>query len=161
MDHVESLDDLGNQRTSTANPSLRLGLFVLLVAGALICARQFGPKHALAGAGWTSDWDAAVQQSKSTGKPALVLFTADWCPSCKMLESDVLTQSQVKQHLQDNYTLVIVDLSEQGGPNDARAREFSIKSIPTLIVYDKSGAERDRSHGMPAEQLLAWLKSDS
>lgn len=158
MEHVESLEELGKERSS-ANPSLRLGIFMLLVVGALICARQFGPKHALAGAGWTNDWDSAVEQSKSTGKPALVLFTADWCPSCKMLESEVLTQSQVKRHLQDNYTLVVVDLSQQGGPNDAKARECGVSSIPTLIVYDKSGRERDRSNGMPADQLLAWLKN--
>jgi thiol:disulfide interchange protein DsbD len=151
--------DDGISNVLKSNHVGKLFLLVMLIALAIMCLRLSGPKDALASSGWSNDWNTAVAQSKSTGKPALVLFTANWCPACKQLESQVLTDPKVKQYLQDNYTLVTVDLSDRNGPNNDRARDFGIHVIPTLILYNAAGSEISRGYGMSADTLLLWLRS--
>lgn len=156
-DHIEELED--RFPASSGNRLAKMGAIACFIGAALLCARYAGPKSALAAGGWESDWDVAVHQSKETGKPALILFTADWCPACKQFEGDTLANEEVQQYLRDNYTLVLVDLTKRQGPNNERAREFGVRSIPTLILYDQAGKEKTRGHGMPTEMFLAWLKS--
>lgn len=116
-----------------------------------------GPSSALAG--WNADWNAAVTQSRSNGKPALVLFTADWCPSCRQFESETLSLPDVKSYLAANCTPVIVDLSKRDEEAGRRAAECNVQSIPTLILYDRSGREVARAHGMDAASLKTWINS--
>ncbi len=137
----------------------RVIVIVALVGAAVLGWRFFGPQHALAKAGWIDDWDKAVEQSNKSGKPALALFTADWCPPCKTLKSQVLSDPEVQKYLRENYTLVVVDLSDRAGPNNRRAAEFGVRSIPTLIAYNESGQEAGRAPGMPADALLNWLRA--
>lgn len=131
-------------------------ILAVLVVAAVIGWRSLGPKSALAG--WTSDWDAAAEQSRVTGKPPLVLFTADWCPPCKTLKAE-LNRADVRSFLKDNYTLVVVDLTDRGGPNNARARDYGVRGIPTLILYDANGREQARTFGMDGDALMRWLQS--
>ncbi|HVT89718.1 MAG TPA: thioredoxin fold domain-containing protein [Tepidisphaeraceae bacterium] len=156
MQHFESLEDYG---IAPANRSPAARYLALLIVACIAIAgwRYLGPQSAMAGAGWSSDWDAAVQRSKSSGKPALVLFTADWCPACRQFESETLANTKVQQYLRENYTLVAVDLSDRTGPNVDRAREFNVSAIPTLIVYDRSSQEKARTYGMPPNEFMQWL----
>ena len=131
----------------------------LVVLGAIVAYRYAGPSHALASNGWIADWNQAVEASRSSGKPALVLFTADWCGACRQLESETLRDQRVKDYLAANYTLAVVDLSDRSGANNERAAKFGIRSIPTLVVYNKSGLEAARSHGMAPDDLIDWLRS--
>jgi thiol:disulfide interchange protein len=153
-------DEVANEPTFRArNPWPRV-LVVLALAGCVFAGWKYlGPKHALAQAGWIYDWDAAVEQSRRSGKPALVLFTADWCPPCKTFKSQVLSDADVQSYLRDNYTLVVVDVTERTGPNARRASEFNVRGIPALILYNESGQEVARGPGMPADALLMWLRS--
>jgi thiol:disulfide interchange protein len=159
MEHIETLEDYSVPPSNRSTTAKLIALAVFVCAVAVAWRFLGGPRSALAGQGWNSDWDDAVLQSNSTGKPALVLFTADWCPACRQFESEVLTDSQVKQYLRENYTLVLVDLSDRTGPNNGRARDFGVKAVPTLILYDRAGQEKARGHGMPADTLMLWLKS--
>jgi len=153
-------DDDGISEVLKSTHVGKLFIAVMLIALMVMCWRFFGPRDALAGGGWTQDWNSAVAQSKSTGKPALVLFTADWCPACKQFESQVLADAKVKKYLSEHYTLVVVDLSDRDGPNNARAKEFGVRAIPTLILYNTSGKEVSRGYGMPIDTFLLWLRTD-
>jgi thiol:disulfide interchange protein DsbD len=157
IDHVEELAD----HTPPRPRGKAIGnavMFVLVVALLLTGWRYLRPSSVLAGGQWMTDWDAAVEQSRATGRPALVLFTADWCPACRQFETDTLSDTAVQQHLSENYTLVVVDLSDQSGENLDRARECRVNGIPTLIRYDRDGEEVARSHGMSSSDLLNWLR---
>lgn len=157
---VEPLDDLDLPTTRT-NPTARLVLFLTLGLCAVLGWRYLGPRSALAENGWIGDWDSAIGQTKSSGKPALVLFTADWCPACHELESNVLSQPDVAAFLRDNFTLVMVDLTDRNGPNAQRAREFGVRSIPTMIRYDASNQEIGRASIVSRPVLMAWLNAES
>jgi thiol:disulfide interchange protein DsbD len=139
----------------------RLLIFVVLAAACAAGWHFFGPRDALADAGWTHNWDAALQQSRADGKPALVLFTADWCPACREFEADALSDAKVLAHLKANYTLVVVDLSDRAGANNDRAQACNVRAIPTLILYDRAGQESARTHGIGPDALLTWLHANT
>lgn len=143
------------------NPLVKFLTIGVLAAACFVGWRYFGPRDALASAGWTHDWNAAVEQSRASGKPALVLFTADWCPPCKQLKSGTLSDPDVQKFLRENHTLAIVDLSDRAGENNQRARECNVRFIPTLILYDRAGREVARTGGLGPDSLLNWLRSHS
>jgi thiol:disulfide interchange protein DsbD len=160
------IDTLENERSvaegtpaTKSNPLARLILVALLAGGAVAGWKYLEPKNALAQAGWIYDWDAAVEQSRRTGKPALVLFTADWCGPCQTFKSRVLCAADVQTYLRANHTLVVVDVTSRTGASARRAADFNVRAIPALILYDESGRELARGGGMPADALLAWLRS--
>jgi thiol:disulfide interchange protein DsbD len=141
------------------NPVGKFLLVAILAVACFIGWRYLGPKSALASAGFGDDWDQAVEQSRASGKPALVLFTADWCPACRQLEADGLADADVQRYIREKFTPVMVDLSNRGSPNDERARDCNVRYIPTLILYDASGRECARTGAMPGNMLLMWLES--
>lgn len=84
-------------------------------------------------------------------KPTLVDFFATWCGPCKM-QSPIL--EQVKASLGDSVNIIKIDVDR----NPELSERYSIRSVPTLIVF-KSGEALWRGYGVhQAEQLEAKLK---
>ena len=137
-----------------------LVLLLLLVAALVWSANRAGPQLALADAPWAQEWNDGVRRSQSTRKPALVLFTADWCPGCRWFESNTLARADVRGVMESRYTPIKVDLTSQESPNQFLARQYKIAAIPTLIRYDADGREIARTHALGQDELLAWLGSD-
>ncbi|MEA2707580.1 MAG: hypothetical protein QOF78_181 [Phycisphaerales bacterium] len=121
-----------------------------------------GPALALAdeAAAWSKGWNDSVRRSRDTGKPALVLYTADWCPACRWFESEVLIAPEVKTQMTARYTPIMVDMSRRDSPNHALAKQYKIEALPTLVLYNREGRELARTHALPVEDLVAWLRSD-
>lgn len=149
-------DDAPAGNTSSGGVNTLLGL-VLVGIIAFAGWKFFGPTPSMAG--WNRDWESGVAQSKSTGKPAVVLFTADWCGPCKQLKSETLADGKVQATLASGFTPVVVDLTDRGGPNDLVARDFAVRGIPTVILFDRNGREVKRTHGMGPEEFVGWLKT--
>ena len=85
-----------------------------------------------------------------SGEPALVDFTADWCPPCRAI-------SPVIDELAVDYDGVVkvgkVDIDE----NPSLAADYSIASIPTLLLF-KDGEVVDQVTGVvPKAQLVEKL----
>ena len=139
--------------------SLRYLVLVFLIAGGIFAARRFmGFGGAMAG--WSQNWDQSLDQSAQSGKPMLVLFTADWCPPCRTLKSDVLTNSEVASYLKREFTLCKVDLTDRSGPNNQTAATYGVRGVPTMIVFDAKGNQVDRvSGGVPKDYAMQWFQS--
>lgn len=84
-------------------------------------------------------------------KPVITIkkMSASWCRPCKSL-SATLTQILPKY---PNVTLEDIDIDQ----NQAMAKEYNIRSVPTMIKF-KDGIEVARMTGaQPTEKLEAWL----
>jgi thiol:disulfide interchange protein len=138
------------------------GAVLLVVALAAVWfTNRAGPQLTLAGdVPWAQEWNDAVRRSQATRKPALVLFTADWCPGCRWFESNTLVRGDVRGVMESRYTPIKVDLTSQDSPNQFLAQQYKIEAIPTLIRYDANGREVARTHALGPDELMAWLGSD-
>jgi len=79
----------------------------------------------------------------------LLIFSAEWCAGCKMLKR-VLADTNLPV---DRIRAVDVDLSPSA------TKEFSIGSLPTLILFE-DGVETKRAIGnMTKKQLLDFCNA--
>ncbi len=84
--------------------------------------------------------------------PVLVDFWAPWCGPCRMMAPEFEKAAAL---LEPKARLVKVDTEE----NQALAARYSIRSIPTLMMF-KNGREVARVSGaMNAGQLVSWARS--
>ena len=88
----------------------------------------------------------------SSNIPVLVDFWAEWCGPCKML-GPIL--EEISKELKDKLQIVKVNLDE----NQDLAMKYSIRSIPTLLLF-KDGQLIDTKVGLlPKSDLVEWLGS--
>lgn len=82
--------------------------------------------------------DAAL--ISALGKETVVVdFTADWCPSCKLLEQTTLTPARLGD-MKSRYGLTILraDLTENHPEAEALLHALGSKSIPVLAIFPKN-----------------------
>ena len=83
--------------------------------------------------------------------PVLVDFWAEWCGPCKMIGPII---DQLASELQGKLKVGKVNVDEAS----ALASQFSVMSIPTLLIF-KNGQPVDQIVGaMPKDRLLAKLQ---
>ena len=74
--------------------------------------------------------ERASLKSANTGKPILVVATADWCPPCQALKKGALADPKVIAWVKDN--LVPVYLEESTHPD--QLRNLPLNSYPTTFI---------------------------
>ncbi len=137
---------------------IRLGVGALVLILAVVGWRVFHPKTVFAADGTDWRWDSAVEQSKASHQPALVLVTADWCPACRNLHANVLAQSQVRSEIDSHYTYLVLNMTNPTRAESERAQKLNITYFPTLIRYDRDGNESGRTNFLSQQAMLDWLR---
>ncbi len=132
-------------------------VFVVLLA--VLFYRMHKPSTTFAADGIDPAWDAAAERSHVAAKPSVVLFTADWCPTCRMLHGDVLSRKDVQQELWSHYSFYKVDLSHPSPNVQMHSAKLGVSGIPMMIRYDADGKETDRVNYLSPPQMIDWLKA--
>ena len=123
--------------------------------------------------GWTVSFAEAKAQAAKEGKSILMEFTgSDWCPPCKALHKNVLSQEVFKTEAPKNFILLKLDnprdKSHQTVEEQAQYRklsaQFKITGVPTIILADDQGRPYHRQVGYsgdPAAKYVADLTQKS
>ena len=100
------------------------------------------------------------QEAAATGKRILYYFSADWCLPCKVMESEVFTDTQVARMLRNEFVVVKSDIETLDGYE--MKQHFGIESLPGFLVVDRYGRELGRARAaMPLSRFKAFLRAPS
>ncbi|MNF54397.1 Thiol:disulfide interchange protein DsbD precursor [compost metagenome] len=84
--------------------------------------------------------DAALADAKASGQPLLLDWYADWCISCKVIEREVLTATEVTSQLGD-YRLIRFDMTESNAQQRALLDRYKLFGPPAILFFDGKGNE--------------------
>ncbi|MEM9175697.1 MAG: thioredoxin family protein, partial [Myxococcota bacterium] len=92
----------------------------------------------------------AVERARAEGRPVFVDFTADWCITCKVNETVVLSRGVVKDELERwNYASFKADWTRRDDAITVELGEWGRAGVPMYLVYPADPAR--------APQLLPEL----
>jgi thioredoxin:protein disulfide reductase len=80
------------------------------------------------------------EKLKAPGKPVMLDFYADWCVSCKEMESFTFSDPKVRAQL-DGMLLLQADVTAHNDADRALLKRFSLFGPPGIIFFDSQGRE--------------------
>lgn len=97
----------------------------------------------------------------SRGRPVLLEFYADWCPSCIIWKRDVFSRADVQATLAP-VVLLQVDATELTPEVQALLDQYGLPGLPALLAFGRDGREQPalRLLGeMPAPEFIRWVET--
>jgi thiol:disulfide interchange protein DsbD len=123
---------------------------IALLVGALAGSRD--PLRPLAGLTQRADAQPALPwtrvaslaeldaQLRQPGRPVMLDFYADWCVSCKEMESFTFSDEKVRAQL-GTLLLLQADVTKGSEADRALLKRFSLFGPPGMIFFDAQGRE--------------------
>ena len=139
---------------------------LLVIAAALLVARfAYAPKQeSTTGLVRWVEPEAAVALARSTGKPILYDFTAEWCDPCHVLDAEVFGDDVAARQINERFIPVrITDRQQEDGRNSpevaALEKQYSVRGFPTVVFVAPNGSEVGRMEGYKGrEELLRIME---
>lgn len=87
---------------------------------------------------WRSIAEGAAE-AKTSGKPVLYFFTAEWCGPCHLLEKQVFSVTEISAQVEQDFVPIgVEDRMRETGRNSAEmlalADRYGLEGFPTLVV---------------------------
>ncbi len=97
--------------------------------------------------------NAALAEAKAQNKSVMLDFYADWCVSCKEMESLTFTDPAVKTAL-SNTVLLQADVTANDDLDKTLYKHFKIVGPPAIMFYNVQGKE------LKSYQVVGYMKAD-
>ena len=158
-------------RTISTNNFMTTALLAVFFAAVSMGQAEAQIAHAPTNVGWERSINHAIDQSESSGKPIMLVFSgSDWCSYCQRLEHEVLQTPEFKTWSSNNVIKVMVDfpqyynLSADVARQNQRLKQYfekHLRGYPTVLMITSDGSIIGRT-GYVAGGPMAWIsKADS
>jgi thiol:disulfide interchange protein len=147
--------------------------WLLLVAAALFLARigfgvweNYNPPKKSEKVSWVPV-EKAEAISRSSGRPILYDFSADWCAPCNAMKTDVFSDPKNARTLESVVVPVrVLDRAREEGRNpavvDSLQRAYAVDGFPTLVVYSPTTGRSQMTSGYGGpQQTLRWIAQNA
>jgi len=112
-----------------------------------------GAKTLASAINWQPSFEAALAQSKASGKPVMVDFGAKWCGACRMMEEQTYPDAAVIA-ASKNFVMAKVDVDER----QDLANRYGISSLPTTVWFHADAKPIVGAVGaLPAPDLVSAM----
>jgi thiol:disulfide interchange protein DsbD len=133
----------------------RLSIAMLLLVSGIAFAI---PRKHEAVIQWQKYDAAALAAARTSGKPVIIDFYAEWCLPCKELDHKTFSDARVAQAL-ERFTRVKADLTAaEDATTKELTRQYAILGVPTIVFIDASGNEVASARLTGFEPPDAFLK---
>ncbi len=136
-----------------------MALVGALLFGASLIARAEGPEIPNATL-------KAIEDAKAQQKPVVLLFTADWCPPCRSLKKEALTDKSVLDLLGKTVFLKVDLTGEPDADGRKLAEQHKVEGIPHMVFINAKGEVQPKltmsgySGVQPLKRSLQQLTAD-
>ena len=105
---------------------------------------------------WAEFSTAAYDAARTSGRPFVIEFSAEWCLPCKEMEESTFKDARVIKSAKD-VQLLSVDMTTTNDFIDRVVSSFEVLGAPTIIFYDREGREHTRRVGFVGANDFAGL----
>ncbi len=96
---------------------------------------------------WQHDFEKAMAEAKSSGKPLLLHFHAEWCQPCQSMERTVLNTAEVRSRLKSSVIGVKIDVDH----HRAFAKGLGVERLPSDLFLTPDGKTHALHEGIASE----------
>lgn len=108
---------------------------------------------------WTYYTPERLEAAREEEQTVVMVFTAEWCLNCKVLERGILDSPKIVKLLTDERVLPMkVDITGNNPDGKAKLKEVGSLTIPLLVVVDAKGKQVYKSDFYTANQLYKAVR---
>jgi thiol:disulfide interchange protein DsbD len=97
--------------------------------------------------------DAALTAARVAQKPAMIVFAAEWCAACRVLDRSALADPAVAGEAR-RFVTAKIDVTN----DDREAKRFAVTALPTILFVDSRGSETRVVGTIDAPALVAAMR---
>jgi thiol:disulfide interchange protein DsbD len=103
---------------------------------------------------WTYYTPERLERAHNERQTVVMVFTAEWCLNCKVLEKSILDSSKIIDLFADDRVLPMkVDITGNNPDGKAKLKEVGSLTIPLLVVIDQEGNQVYKSDYYTVDQV--------
>ena len=97
--------------------------------------------------------DDAIAQATVSNKPAMLIFYADWCISCKELETFTFNDAEVQQAM-NMFSVFEADVTAPDADSENLLKRFGLFGPPAILFFNTEGLE------IPQMRLVGFIGAE-
>lgn len=127
-----------------------LGIFLMIFA-VLAAVPKKAPLKEIA---WQPYTKAAFEKAKTSGKPIMIDFGAEWCHYCKVLEEKTFPDKDVINESERFINFKYDATKSDDTKVIAEQEQFQIQGLPTIVFFNSDGNEAE------SQRIVGFVEPD-